>query len=280
MQIILRRKDSVTSAVLFIYNIFREHTGKCSIPLDKLLVFMHQFDKSETATRMGLSRMVKAGILENQRINEEVYYQLTDFGLENINLWNTGISRFFERYKKRQQEWEGKWYAVTFLNLSRSDKEHQPLIDGLIEMGLREINRNIWVSPYRLSTEVRELAVQYKIRYVELYGGAEYNFSSAELLNDVFEIGMVRKRYSEFSCLMQRIIRELEGRNGDRERCLPMLFQLGWNFYDAAVSDPALPKGLLQDWEGDRVVGAFTEMRKTLYTEVVRYVDEVLAQTT
>jgi len=124
LKIILRKKDSVTSIVLFIFNIYGEYTNQYSISLSNLIDFMQQFDKNETSTRMGLSRMVKAGVLENKRSDEQVFYHLTEYGLENINIWNEGISRFFSRYKKRNQGWDKSWYSVALLDFNRSDKEN------------------------------------------------------------------------------------------------------------------------------------------------------------
>ena len=53
-----------------------------------------------------------------------------------------------------------------------------------------------------------------------------------------------------------------------------MLFKLGWNFYDTAVSDPVLPEELIADWEGDRVVMEFTELRRHLFDMVTGYFEK------
>ena len=148
MKIILRKKDSVTSIVLFIFNVYGEYTGRYTIPLGNLIDYMLKFDKNETSVRMGLSRMVKAGILANKKVNEQIYYELTADGLENITIWNKGVSRFFGRYHKRNQGWNKKWYAVVFPDFDRSVKESQDLLDAFWEIGLRELNKNTWISPY------------------------------------------------------------------------------------------------------------------------------------
>ena len=275
MKIVLRKKDSVTSIVLFIFNIYGEHTGEYSIGLSKLISFMQQFNKNETSTRMGLSRMVKARILVNRRSGNEICYQLTDYGLENIKIWNEGIVRFFARFKKRHNVWDQKWYLAALMNFHKSDKENQLIVDELMEIGLREIEKNLWLCPYRVSNEIVDLSIRNDFNYVELWGGnIHYNFSVDQLLEDVFKIEAVRKSYLEFWGVMEEIKNEYVGLKDNDGYYLPLLFKLGWNFYDIAVSDPALPEELVADWEGDRVVKEFILMRQYLYDKVTGYFDK------
>ncbi|WP_363319087.1 hypothetical protein [Desulfosporosinus sp.] len=49
------------------------------------------FGKSETATRMSLSRTVKSGTLINKNDGSEVYYTLDSGGRDAINTWNAGM---------------------------------------------------------------------------------------------------------------------------------------------------------------------------------------------
>ncbi|WP_366924574.1 hypothetical protein MFMK1_001561 [Metallumcola ferriviriculae] len=272
MKIILRKKDSVTSIVLFIFNIYGEYTNQYSIQLRHLIDFMMLFNKNETSTRMGLSRMVKAGILINRKVDNEVVYQLTEFGLDNINIWNDGITNFFKRYQKRFQAWDGKWSAIILLDFNKSDKERQPVIDELTEMGLREVNRNNWICPYQVSDDVKALTAKENIRYLALNGAEiQSDVSGYKLLDNVFEVASVRKKYLGFLEMLQEIKNEIDGLGGNEGYCLALLFKLGWNFYDIAVSDPALPKEFLEDWEGDRVVEEFQRLRTYLYQKVVQY---------
>jgi len=275
MKIVLRKKDSVTSIVLFIFNIYGEYTGQYSIGLNQLIGFMHQFDKNETSTRMGLSRMVKAGILVNKRKGNEVIYQLTDYGLQNIRIWNEGIGRFFARFNKRHNAWDQKWYLAALMNFHKSDKENQLIVDELMEIGLREIEKNVWLCPYRKSDEIADLSLKTNFKYLELWGGnIECNFSQDRLLKDVFKIESVRKSYLKYWSLIEEVKNEITVLKDNDGYHLPLLFKLGWNFYDVIVSDPALPEELVTDWEGDRVVKEFTILRKCLYDRVTGYFEK------
>ena len=272
MKIVLRKKDSVTSIVLFLFNIYGEYTGQYSIGLNKLIRFMQQFEKNETSTRMGLSRMVKAGILANVRQGNEVYYQLTDYGLQNIRIWNEGINRFFARFNKRHNVWDQKWYLAALMDFHKSEKENQLLVDELMEIGLRELEKNVWLCPYRVSVEIVDLSVKNEFKYIELWGGnIFYNFTADQLLRDIFKIEPVRRSYLKLLGIIEEIKKESAGLIDNEGYHLPLLFKLGWNFYDTAVADPVLPEELISDWEGDRAVKEFAELRKYLYNRVTGY---------
>ncbi|HYE11294.1 MAG TPA: hypothetical protein VEF53_14050, partial [Patescibacteria group bacterium] len=112
MKLILRKNDSATSLLLFIYNNYFSKSQKDSLKLSSLLEIIKVFDKNETAIRMSLSRAVKAGILSKSRQGNEVIYSLTDVGRQSIDLWNEGVESFWKRFRLRNSSWDGKWYIV------------------------------------------------------------------------------------------------------------------------------------------------------------------------
>lgn len=268
MKIILRKRDSVVSIVLFLFNIFGEYTGKHSIKLEHLIKSMGHFDKNETAARMGLSRMVKAGILINRKAGNEVYYSLTDSGLQNIKAWNLGIARFLHRYALRKALWDGKWHLLTLLKNTRSGEELLFNSDNFLEIGLRQLNRDLWISPYYYE-EISNL-LDGKLEYLEFAGEVAVNRASQDLLVSIFEISEVRKQYEQFLALCQKIRIDLAAISDPGEH-LPLLFNLGWNFYDIAVNDPALPESLLKNWIGDQAASEMQSLRKLLYDKAAEY---------
>jgi phenylacetic acid degradation operon negative regulatory protein len=62
MKLILRKKDSSTSILLFIFNNYMAQTTKNYMSLSSLLEIMQVFGKNETTTRMSLSRAAKKGL--------------------------------------------------------------------------------------------------------------------------------------------------------------------------------------------------------------------------
>ncbi|MFZ5944710.1 MAG: PaaX family transcriptional regulator C-terminal domain-containing protein [Bacillota bacterium] len=275
MKIILRKRDSVVSVILFIFNIFHEYTGSYSIKLDHLIRCMSFFDKNETAARMGLSRMVKAEILINKKVNSDVYYELTQLGKDNINLWNLGVSRFFKRYSLRHQQWNKKWYMLALLNFSRT--ENQPIMDQLTEIGFRELTKDLWISPYSISPEANELLAE-KFDFVEISGEISGEFNKQEILEKIFGIEALKSRYNEFLSLSNSIKNSMVKDINRNEEYLPLLFELGWNFYDITINDPALPKAFLDSWVGDKAVAEMRDLRSSLYNHITIFFSELISK--
>lgn len=273
MKIILRKRDSVVSIVLFLFNIFGEHTGQNAIKLDHLIKSMSYFDKNETATRMGLSRMVKSGILVNEKESNDVYYRLTDDGIQNLNAWNLGVARFRNRYALRNKPWDGRWYLLALLKNKGSYDESMSFSNEILELGLRQLNRDLWISPYRFHEEIRSL-LDNKQEYLEITGEVISRNNKLDIIEGIFLINEVRTQYEEFLILTAETRKELVNLP-DLGGNLPLLFHLGWNFYDIAVNDPALPKDLLSDWIGDKAVSEMQELRNLLYKKTTEFFDSL-----
>lgn len=273
MRIILRKRDSVVSIVLFLFNIFGEHTGQNAIKLEYLIKSMSYFDKNETATRMGLSRMVKSGILVNEKEGSDVYYHLTDDGIQNLNAWNLGVVRFWDRYKLRNKPWDGNWHLLALLKNKGSTDETLSISDELLELGLRPLSKDLWITPYRFQEEIRSL-LDNKLDYLEIAGEIVTNNKKLDITQDIFQINEVRTRYEEFLKLTAAT-KKKSVQISDLGGHLPLLFHLGWNFYDIAVNDPALPKDLLSDWIGDKAVSEMHDLRKLLYKKTTEFFDSL-----
>lgn len=272
MKIILRKRDSVVSIVLFIFNVYSEFTGHYSIKLDHLIKCMSFFDKNETASRMGLSRMLKSEIVVNKKINNDIYYELTQYGKENLELWNLGVSRFFKRYSFRHQQWNNKWFMLALLNFSRS--ENLSIMDELTELGFRELTKDLLVSPYSMHEEVYDLLGS-EHGFLEISGEIVSNSENYKRLEDIFGLEILEIQYNKFLDLSDKV-RNKMALEKDLGRQLPLLFELGWNFYDIAINDPALPRAFLNDWIGDQAVAQMRDLRNPLYNNVTSYFSQLL----
>ncbi len=274
LKIILRKRDSVVSIVLFIFNIFSEYSSCYSIKLDHLIKCMSFFDKNETATRMGLSRMVKSKILVNKKVNNDVYYELTNLGKENIYLWNLGVSRFLKRYSLRHKPWTKKWCMLSLLNFVRSDS--QSITDELTEIGFRELSKDLWVSPYSMNEEVNKL-LDGKHEFLQISGEISLNSRNREVLEYTFGIETLKKQYAEFLLLSSKTKNNMSKVVVKGEH-LPLLFELGWNFYDIAINDPALPEDFIDEWVGDRAIAEMRVLRNSLFNNVTVFFSELNAK--
>lgn len=272
MKITLRKRDSVTSTVLFIFNILGEYKSEYSIKLAHLLEFMQHFNKSEVSTRTGLSRMVKANILVNKKENNETVYELTEVGLQNVRSWNKGIARFFRRYELRWKGWDQQWRFLTIIDFNKSKYENQYILEELWECGLQEINNNIWITPYDIDNDIITLLDHQKLNYLKFSGTCESNMNLYNLLNDTFQLSKTKKKYLEFINKIKKNRKKINKVNGGS--LLPILFETGWDFYDVVTGDPALPKELLKVWEGDKAISEMKIIRSQLYNKIIDYFKE------
>ncbi len=265
MKITLRKKDSVVSIVLFIFNIVGELKNEYTINLQKILEYLQYFGKSEASIRTGLSRMVNSGILTRERKNNETVYGLSEEGLNNINLWNKSISRFFNRYNNRFEDWDKKWKLLEIIDFNKSEFKNQFVLDEFKETGLREINNN-WITPYSLDDDVILMLKDRSFKHLIFSVTVEEGMDIDTILKDFFQLDALKIQYSEFiSKIKKKNELKKEKKGGE---LLPILFEIGWDFYDIVTEDPALPVDLLGEWEGDKAVENMKNFRTELLKEI------------
>ncbi len=271
IKITLRKWNSVTSIVLYIYNIYQQVMGEYEIELTNLLDYINLFGKTDSAARVSLSRMVKSGILINKKRNGNIYYILTQEGLSNINQWNNGIERFFKRFNIRHKEWDQEWTTLTMINFKKSKEKNQFILDNLWELGYREIDNNVWFSPYIFKDEIDSILTNNKVNYLVNRGTIEINYDWNKFIESTYHINDLRKKYIQFINNIGDMRKDSEKQNMEDKKLLPVLFKLGWNFYDIVTDDPALPLNILDNWVGDRSVIEMGDFREYLVKRVSNY---------
>lgn len=269
MKITLRKKDSVTSIVLFLYNLNFEHKENFEISLGQLLEYVKLFDKTESAIRMSLSRLERSDVLGKKIVNDEKYYYLSKAGKEHINAWNLGINRFYNRLKLRQKSWNGQWIVLNLLNFKKSLNNNSIVIEELKELGLRELENNLWITPYMLENEIKALLEENKVDYLMNYSKLEYSHSINHLIENYYNLGKLEDEYIKFDDQLDEIIKRIE-KLSDQE-AIVILFDLGWQFFNSVTKDPLLPKKINIDWIGIEVQEKFKELRQQLINKAFNY---------
>ena len=281
MNLILRKNDSTTSLLLFIYNNFMDKTTKDYIKLSDLLEIMKVFGKNETAIRMSLSRAAKAGVLTNSKQDNEVYYTLTHEGKKAITLWNEGVIHFWNRYRLRNSDWDKSWYFINvdFTESKKSIKSE--FLDKLEQFGFAQINIKTWISPYHQYEEVLALIKEYDLDdgVVEIYGEMKIHKDIKRFLDEVYGIGKLKTKYREFIDTYETRLAEISKVYKDEDfinngQALPMLHELGWCFFGIASEDAVLPKEVLPVWEGDKAACVMRELRKMLLEAAYKYLEK------
>ncbi|MBR0600616.1 hypothetical protein [Sinanaerobacter chloroacetimidivorans] len=277
MDLILRKNDSATSLLLFIYNHYVTETSNDRLKLSSLLEILKVFDKNESAIRMSLSRAVKSNVLVNSREDGDVYYTLSHLGRESIESWNKGVNSYWRRYHLRHLPWNGKWYLIN-IEFPDDKKQKSEMIDQLHQIGFSFPNSKIGISPYDFRNEVDTLTKKYGMEkdILEMYGDMYIKKEMKEFLEEVYHIEILKKRYEEFIGKWSGKFQEL------KEECrkdhfvgnglaLPVLHELGWQFFSIAANDAVLPIDLYPLWEGDRAAAIMKDLKGLLLEASIKY---------
>lgn len=272
---ILRKNDSSTSLILFVYNMFMRKAKKDSLKLTSLLEILEDFEKTESSVRMSLSRAVKAGLLQNERTGDEVVYSLTPSGKETISLWNEGSRRFWQRYQLRQSSWDGKWHILR-IDFSAEPDKKQALTEALSGLGFGNAGGGLWVCPYYRPEEVHGLLPDsVKKTMLEIRGELTTQKNIRTFVEEVYHLEKLAAGYGrfirEYGSLAGRLKEKREkGEQGGPEE-LNVLARLGWDFFDTAGEDAALPWELEPLWVGDEAALIMRELRPALETLAWNY---------
>jgi DNA-binding transcriptional regulator PaaX len=113
---------------------------------------------------------------------------------------------------------------------------------------------------------------QQKFNYLKFSGAFESNINMNILLSDTFQLNKTQEKYIEFNDKVRKSSEKMKV--VDQAKLLPILFELGWDFHDIITSDPALPKELLNDWDGDKAVDEMNAIRSELYKKIVGFFEE------
>ena len=281
MKLILRKNDSATSLLLFIYNNYTAKTAKDHIKLTSLLEIMKVFGKSETAIRMSLSRAVKTGLLTNSKHDNEVYYALTPEGRNSIVHWNEGVMYFWKRYQLRSSEWDGKWYFINVEFTEDTKDSKAEFLDKLQQLGFAQVNTNTWATPYHQYEGVWKLIEKYGFAdgIVEVHGEMKIHKDMDKFLDDIYGIKKLKAAYQNFADSHNSKLQEIkqlyrEDAFVENGSALPILHELGWNFFKIASGDAVLPKHILPEWEGDRAALVMKELREMLLEAANKYLEK------
>jgi len=280
MKLILRKNDSATSLLLFIFNNYFSNTYKESLRLSSLLEILKVFDKNETAIRMSLSRAVKTGILTNSKQDNEVIYSLTNLGKESIERWNEGVQNFWKRYSLRNIPWDGKWH---FINIDFSEDKDQKVevSEKLLQLGFVIMNSNLWLCPFHLKDEIKVISKTYGLEavIVEIIGEITMAKGINKFIEDVYDLDVLKLQYKEFvKIYSEKLMQTKELCKNDEfinsGKALILLQELGWNFHKITSEDAVLPMQLFPHWVGDEAVNIMNDFREILLPAAWKYLSQ------
>ena len=245
-----------------------------------LIQLLKHLGMSEQAVRSVLSRMWKKGWLRRRRVGRKSYYSLTDKSQE---LLAAGAQRIFE---PEEGEWSGEWYLVAY-NIPES-KRHQrnKLRRQLTWMGFGAFNTAIWISPWDVTENVREVSERLGIdEFVQVFRARHLGFAEAqELVPRCWDLKLINSQYAAFvhkyEPMLARDRARLEEWNEvDPAECFTTRFMLLHEYREFPFVDPHLPPELLpSDWLSVDAAELFKEYYALLTAKANQFVDSAFQQ--
>jgi phenylacetic acid degradation operon negative regulatory protein len=242
-----------------------------------LIKLLKHLGMSEQAVRSALSRMWKKSWLKRRRIGRRSYYSLTEKSQE---LLRAGAQRIFE---PDEGEWSGNWYLVTY-NIPET-KRHQRnrLRKELTWIGCGAFNTAIWISPYDVTRNVREVSRRLGIeRYVHVFGADHLGFTDAKkLVTRCWDLERINGQYASFISKYEPMLSRDKERledwvKVDSAECFTRRFMLLHEYREFPFVDPHLPPELLPpDWQSTRATELFKEYYALLTAKANQFVDLV-----
>ena len=276
MKVTIRKKDSVTSILLFIFNIFLLPKERNSIRLNSILKVLVAFEKNETAIRMGLSRAVQNELVSRSKDQGEVLYQLSEFGKSMIDNWRATIKGYQANFPLQKQPWDMVWHLTIFSFPNTKQNERDELTGFLQSLGYGILNKGVWISPYDYSKEIAQKVGSLQIsEYIHLLSAQiEKEQKKSSIESSVWEISSLRQRYEALIVKIdaaQSIAGELTA-----AQTLPILHELGLEFMEVISEDPQLPLEILGNWPARDCVKKFMTLRERLIPRGEAFIKEIL----
>ena len=276
MSVTIRRKDSVTSIILFLFNVFLLPQGRESIALGRLLDLASVFGKSESAVRMALSRAVENDLLLKTAGDTGIVYSLTQRGKRHLDNWWETMRRYQQRAEMQKTEWNGQWYYISLFVPEEKSESREELLQLISSLGFGNLNRGLWISPYDFMSVVDEKANELGLgKHVLLVKGQFIGKHDVEQITKrVWNLDGLKEKYLELSSRLERVV-SLDSR--EPKYVLPLLHTLGMEIMSLMSVDPALPSELLQeDWPGGECLGMFLRLRDQLLPKAQAYVNSII----
>ncbi len=274
------KKDSVTSILLFIFNVFLVERGINSVPLKKIFRLLEPFQKSETSIRMGLSRGVQNRLFVNEKQGQEVYYRLTDESVQSFNYWQKTLARFQKRINMQFANWDGAW-SIVLLDLPSRNKPDgyiEQFTQSLEQLGYGSLNKGHWISPYDFSADVIGLAHKYFLSdEIFIFHGSMQNKNPENVASEVWPVQELANKFKDYANKLNLSAGKLNTDPVVSGQVLTFLYNYGLELFAIIQDDPQLPLELLPvDWPGPKAARAFWEIREQVLPEANRFIDEVI----
>ncbi|MED1472464.1 phenylacetic acid degradation operon negative regulatory protein PaaX [Bacillus salipaludis] len=270
--------ENTRSMIFTIYGDYIHHYGN-KIWIGSLIGLLKEFGHNEQAVRVAVSRMLKQGWIQSEKIENRSYYFLTKQGIDRIEEAGNRI------FKLHPSEWDGKWRVLMYTIPEEKRQIRDELRQELLWSGFGSFSNACWISPNNLEKEVKLLIEKYDINeyvdfFVSEYIGPRDNKTLVEKswpLEDVVE------KYEEFIITYskqffanQEIINRGEMTDA---QCFVERTKLVHEYRKFLFIDPGLPKELLpENWNGNLAATLFNQYYQLLAEPASRFFESIFKE--
>ncbi|CAH0259186.1 Transcriptional repressor PaaX [Peribacillus simplex] len=275
----MRKIGTNTQSMIFtIYGDYIRNYGN-KIWIGSLIRLLKEFGHNEQGVRVAVSRMVKQGWIQSEKLGNKSYYFLTDRGVQRMDEAANRI------YKMKPNEWDGKWRILMYTIPEDKRQLRDDLRKELLWSGFGSFSSGCWISPNDLEKQINRLIEKYDIKeYVDFfisdYKGPKENQS---LVEKSWHLEEIENKYEEFIekyskqfIVHQSIINRGEMSDAD---CFVERTNLVHEYRKFLFIDPGLPKELLPSkWNGNHAALLFSQYYQVLAEPASRFFESVFQE--
>ncbi|OIK10395.1 phenylacetic acid degradation operon negative regulatory protein PaaX [Bacillus sp. MUM 116] len=270
--------ENTRSMIFTIYGDYIHHYGN-KIWIGSLIRLLKEFGHNEQAVRVAVSRMLKQGWVESEKIENRSYYFLTKQGINRIEEAGNRI------FKLHPSEWDGKWRVLMYTIPEEKRQIRDELRQELLWSGFGSFSNACWISPNNLEKEVKLLIKKYDIsEYVDFFV-SEYigPRDNPTLVERSWPLAEVVEKYEEFIIMYskqffanQEIINRGEMTDA---QCFVERTKLVHEYRKFLFIDPGLPNDLLpENWNGNLAATLFNQYYQLLAEPASRFFESVFKE--
>lgn len=215
-----------------------------------IVELLNKIKISESAVRATLFRLRNRGIIKGSRQGKETLFALADKGKEFI-------ANYFHRISRIEKKWNGKWLLFSFNIPEKKRRLRNVLREELVSIGCGRLHANLWISPYDLRDECKNIVERLNVKEHTVMFITDYiDDNPKKLTFRVWNLERLSKEYQKLQKKYKKQYGEFKRSNFKEPsrwalEALVRLLKLKEEIAELSAGDPFLPRELLPDnWIG------------------------------
>lgn len=128
-----------------------------------------------------VKRMERKGLVVKEEVETGIRIKITEKGKKEV------LQYKLDEFTIKSGDWDGKW-RIVFFDIEEVDrKKRNKLRKILVRLGMKQLQKSLWVSPYEIEKEVRYVRELLEIPHDVKLGYLE-NFENEIELREMFEL--------------------------------------------------------------------------------------------